>query len=65
MVVTTEQPCDDTIMNSTKLFNKKYMNHILILEKKLKTGYICPVALYAHLCSKGNACCHPDRTEHC
>lgn len=31
------------------------MSHILILEKKLKTGCICPVALCAHLGSKGNA----------
>jgi hypothetical protein len=38
MVVTTEQSCDDTIMKITELFNKTYMNHILTLEKKLKTG---------------------------
>lgn len=34
------------------------MSHILILEKKLKTGCICPVALCAHLGSKGNAYCN-------
>lgn len=65
MAVTIEQSCDYTVINITELYTKKYVNHTLILEKKPKIGYICPVLLCTHLCSKQNAWYKPDITMHC